>query len=313
MTNYSQFLPQILSNYPLTIVHHEHLRTSENVVIKLVSDSGRSYALRIRKILGSYQEQISSELVVLRDFSERTQADIPAPLPTRNGRLFCTVTAGGDAYMCIVFSWVAGVHLGAGEITPRHMAFMAQAVSLLHNFSSAYHPPSSLVRPVYDEEWFFGAPSWTTSADFVGRLDPDHAAYLRAADDTIRARLREHPRNAASFGLIHYDLHAGNFLFHENGANMIDFDECGFGYYLFDLAHILFEFIDDPRFGAFKDVVAEHYAGARYSDRDLALFLALQGIAYANWLYRIFRRDGNTDAQKYWVPKIVERLKKVAG
>ena len=117
--------------------------------------------------------------------------------------------------------------------------------------------------------------------------------------------------------MIHYDLHVGNFLFDHDNANMIDFDECGFGWYLFDLAHILFEFIEDARFDAFKQVVAENYGAGRgcsaYSDSELNLFLALQGIAYMNWLYRIFRRDRNTDARKYWVPVIISRLKTVMG
>jgi len=313
MNNCIEMLPRILEHYDLHVVSHEHLRTSENAVIKLLSDDGRACALRIRKIIGTYQEQIMSELIVLRDFSESTGADIPAPLATRSGELFCIVNDDGNDFMCIIFSWVGGVHLGGHEITPLHMTSMARAVAQLHRFSSSYHPPEKLFRPVYDDAWFFGDKSWTASREFVSRLDPDDAAYLCAANDSIRERLRQYPNNAETFGLIHYDLHVGNFLFNGDKANMIDFDECGFGWYLFDLAHILFEFIGDQRFDSFKKVAAENYGAGRvcpaYSDSDLNLFLALQGIAYMNWLHRIFWRDGNTDAQKYWVPVIVGRLK----
>ncbi|MGD9872726.1 MAG: phosphotransferase enzyme family protein [Kiritimatiellia bacterium] len=316
MTGYAHLLPQIFENFEFRVLSHEHLRTSENAVIKLLTDSGKSYALRIRKIIGSYKQQITSELIVLRDFSESTGADIPSPLATRSGELFCIVNDDGNDFMCIIFSWVGGVHLGGNDITPAHMASMAKAVAQLHRFSSSCHPPEKLVRPVYDDAWFFGDKSWTASSEFVSRLDPDDAAYLSAANDSIRARLRQYPRNADTFGLIHYDLHVGNFLFDGDKANMIDFDECGFGWYLFDLAHILFEFIGDQRFDSFKKVAADNYGAGRgispYSDSDLNLFLALQGIAYMNWLHRIFWRDGNTDAQKYWVPVIVRRLKSLA-
>lgn len=313
MNNFIEMLPQILEHYDINVVSHEHLRTSENVVIKLLSDDGRSYALRIRKIIGAYQEQIMSELIVLRDFSEQTRADIPAPMATRSGKLFCIVNDDGNDFMCIVFSWVGGVHLGGHEITPQHMASMARSVAQLHCFSSSYKPPANFVRPVYDDDWFFGDKSWTASGEFVGRLDPAEASYLRKANDSIRARLTQYPKSAETFGLIHYDLHVGNFLFAGDRANMIDFDECGFGWYLFDLAHILFEFIEDARFEAFKKVAAENYGAGAYSDSDLNLFLALQGIAYMNWMYRLFWRDGNTDAQKYWVPVIISRLKTVMG
>ncbi|MFH0880947.1 MAG: phosphotransferase [Lentisphaerota bacterium] len=317
MLNYSQYLPQILENYPVVVVQHEHLRTSENVVVKLLSETGQPYALRIRKIMGSYHEQILSELICLRDLREYSGADIPAPIATRSGQLFCVINVEGGAYMCVLFSWVAGVHVSAREITLSQMGAMARAVSLLHNFSSGYRPPAGFVRPVYDEQWFFGSSSWSTSGDFVSRLHPGEAAYLRTVNDAVRERLRAYPRNEASFGLIHYDLHVGNFLFHEDRANMIDFDECGFGYYLFDVAHILFEFIDDSRYNAFRKVVTEQYAAARsvepVPDGSLDLFLALQGIAYMNWLYRIFWRDGNEGALPYWVPKIVQRINILSG
>jgi Ser/Thr protein kinase RdoA (MazF antagonist) len=44
-----------------------------------------------------------------------------------------------------------------------------------------------------------------------------------------------------SFGLIHADLHLGNALFWRGGVRVIDFDDCGFGYLLYDIAVALWE------------------------------------------------------------------------
>ncbi len=38
------------------------------------------------------------------------------------------------------------------------------------------------------------------------------------------------------FGLIHADLHSSNYLFHGKEVRAIDFEDCGRGYYLYDLA-----------------------------------------------------------------------------
>ena len=35
-----------------------------------------------------------------------------------------------------------------------------------------------------------------------------------------------------NWGLIHADLHEGNYLFHNEQIRPIDFYRCGFGYYL---------------------------------------------------------------------------------
>lgn len=315
--NESLLLSRILSHYELRVVSHEHLRTSENRVVRVETDDGQSYALRIRRILGAYRERIESELRVLDAFSAVAREAIPVPLATRDGRLYCIVPHEGADYMGVLFRWVPGEPAGGAGLTSFHLAAMARAVADFHAFSRTYDPPAGFDRPVYDEECFFGATSWRADPAFVERLPRDHVEFLSAADAAIRVRLRKYPCNRDTFGLIHYDLHAGNFLFQEGVANMIDFDECGFGWYLFDLAHILFEFVGDPRLGAFKDVVEETYAGTglarRCRDGELNLFLALQGIAYLNWLCRIFRRDGNTSAMDDWVPVLRCRIEAVAG
>ena len=315
MIDTARILPQVLAHYALDIVRHEHVRTSENIVLKLVTAEGTAYALRIRKTPGPRSAEFLSELVVLHEFSTRTGAVVPAPVAARDGRLFCTVAIADDVHLCVIFNWVPGVHVDARLITPAQMAAMSRSVAQLHHFSATFRPAADFVRPVYDDAWFFGPKTWNTDPDFVALLAPDATAYLHKANASIRDRLRNFPRNPNTFGLIHYDLHPGNFLFQENTARMLDFDECGFGFYLFDPAHVLFEFIDDLRFPEFRDLALAEYAAARSGApvpaSDLQPFLALQGIAYLNWLHRIFRRDGNTEAAAWWIPRIVQRLQTV--
>ncbi len=44
---------------------------------------------------------------------------------------------------------------------------------------------------------------------------------------------------AQNWGLIHADLHEGNYLFYNEQIRPIDFGRCGFGYYLYDIAQSL--------------------------------------------------------------------------
>ena len=313
--NYASLLPHFLDRYAIRVVQHEHLRTSENVVVRLLANDGTPYALRIRRMVGAYREQIESELIFLRDLRRGVGLDIPAPVATRTGELYSLLPDGADVYMGVLFTWVPGVHVGGADITPVQMGQMARAVAQLHMFSRTYMPPPGFLRPTYDSTWFLGATSWRASADFVKLLDPEAAACLHRASDTVGAFLQTFPQNAETFGLIHYDLHAGNFLFTKDAANLIDFDECGWGYYLFDLAHILFEFVDHPDFESFQRIAVEQYraqAGpGSLRDDAMVPFLALQAVAYANWMYRLFWRDGRTDALGYWIPRIVQRIQKL--
>lgn len=310
--NHPDFLQRIFEQYPLVVVQHTHLRTSENRVVQLCGEDGASYALRIRRLVGAYREQLASELIFLRDLRVGTGADIPVPVATRSGELLCLQQDGADVYMCILFSWVAGTHVGGSELTVEHVGQMARAVARLHGFSLTYVPPPGFIRPTYDAAWFLGATSWRARADFIKLIEPAAAACLHRVSDALGVFLQSYPRTAATFGLIHYDLHAGNFLFHEGVANMIDFDECGWGYYLFDLAHILFEFMERPDYEELKRMAVSTYRAESgpvpVLDHDLNLFLGLQGVAYANWMYRLYWRDGRTDALDYWMPRIMRRV-----
>ena len=59
---------------------------------------------------------------------------------------------------------------------------------------------------------------------------------FRATAERVRWGLQELGKDSNVFGAIHPDLHLNNFLFHEGEAYVIDFEACGWGYCLFDLA-----------------------------------------------------------------------------
>jgi Ser/Thr protein kinase RdoA (MazF antagonist) len=51
------------------------------------------------------------------------------------------------------------------------------------------------------------------------------------------------PKDAENFGLAHLDLHLANFLVDQQAGTFtfIDFDDCGYGWYVMDIAMLLFD------------------------------------------------------------------------
>ena len=81
--------------------------------------------------------------------------------------------------------------------------------------------------------------------------------------DVVWTTTNELLEQGSAFGLIHGDLHYENFMFHEGTAPAIDFDDCGWGFHLYDLAVTLWELEDRPRYNEMRTALLEEYSRLR--------------------------------------------------
>lgn len=85
-------------------------------------------------------------------------------------------------------------------------------------------------------------------------------------------------------GLIHADLHLGNALFQHGDVKLIDFDDCGTGPRLYEVAVALWELRDGPDYPVFRDALLAGYQAEREVDvTQLDEFIALRQIAFDLW------------------------------
>jgi Ser/Thr protein kinase RdoA (MazF antagonist) len=68
---------------------------------------------------------------------------------------------------------------------------------------------------------------------------------------------------SAAFGLIHADIHQKNYLFDKGELRLIDFDDCGWGHYLYDFAVTLNEIVSLPRSAALRGALLAGYRRVR--------------------------------------------------
>jgi Ser/Thr protein kinase RdoA (MazF antagonist) len=105
------------------------------------------------------------------------------------------------------------------------------------------------------------------------------AEVSRRVGDVVRAlgQARE------VFGLIHGDLHQWNYLFHQGAAGAIDFDDCGYGHWLYDLAVTLNVLErDQPHYPALRQSLLAGYRQTRALSAEhenyLNTFMALRSL-----------------------------------
>ncbi len=61
----------------------------------------------------------------------------------------------------------------------------------------------------------------------------------KIAEDLLK-EIETLPKDKDSYGLIHNDLHPGNFLIDGERIHLIDFDGCMYSWYAFDIGNALY-------------------------------------------------------------------------
>lgn len=225
----------------------ELLPVSENVAFKVRPEGRCPAVLRISGPDGHSIRARESELAWLAAL--RTESPVPVPTVhlSDDGTPLITVTHGpsGLQYQACVFECVPGQH-PAEDDYQAVMPHLGVITAHLHEHALHWERPAWFTRPTWDVEAAFGArPIWGRWQ--AGVEDRDELAQLTEVEDHVRQRLTRFGKGADRFGLIHADLRAANLLIDEDRCRVIDFDDCGFGWHLYDLATAMTFIEDHPR------------------------------------------------------------------
>jgi len=251
-----------LAQYPPAFGHLAPLTHEENTTFRAEDATGARYVLRISRPGKHTLEEVRSEVAWLAALRRDTGLGVPEPVPTRDGDLAILVAGEGvpEARICALFRWVEGRFVNAG-LTPQHSAQVGAFAARMHEHVAGFVPPAGFTRgrlAAVDPAW---------EADTLGRVaavrSPADVATLQAVIAHIRAALAPLGQEPDTHGLIHGDLHQWNYLFHRGAMRAIDFDDCGFGPFLYDLSVPLYELEDHPRFPAMRAALLAGYRRVR--------------------------------------------------
>ena len=286
----------LLPRYDLAPAGRTLLQFENNAVFQVVATSGERFVVRVAPPWGRGAAEQRSELQWLESLRLETGLAVPGPVRNRLGELNTTVQlpGSGEAHPCVVLRWVAGEPPEPG-LAPAAMEQVGAFVAGLHRSAERFRPGPGFVRPRWDWERLCGPGSILHDGAVLRTLAPPERSILRAAGERTRRVLAGPDRPAWEVGLIHADLHRDNILLSPAGVGAIDFDDCGFGFFLYDLACILesFErrvFADPAERRAGREALLEGYAEVRPLAPDFAeslgVFTALRHLAILDFILR---------------------------
>ena len=224
----------------------EELNISENATYRVEDPTdGRAGILRIHRNGYHTLQEVASELEWLSALREGAGIDAPVPMSTRTGAEIVAVRSAPlpDERYCVMFEELAG-RAPDDERLVECCAALGAITARMHLHGDAWTAPGWFTRPTWDFDTIVGSmPRWGFWEQFPS-LGPSERRLLSAAQGEIGRRLEALGTGPEGFGLIHADIRLGNTIDDGDRLWLIDFDDCGFGWYLWDLATI-FTFIED--------------------------------------------------------------------
>ncbi|GAS91608.1 phosphotransferase enzyme family protein [Mycolicibacterium brisbanense] len=264
------------------------LNLSENATY-LVEDAGTQSILRVHRRDYHRAHEIESELDWLAALRADSDVTVPTVLPTRDGRRVVTVNVDGTDRYAVHFDMVAGAEPDENALTAEDFHTLGRITAALHDHSQRWARPSGFDRFAWDWEHSLGAqPRWGRWQDAEG-VGPSENDVLERAQTLLRTRLEAYGTGPDRFGLIHADLRLANLLV-DSGSKItvIDFDDCGFGWYFYDFGTAVSFIEDDPALPEWQASWVSGYRSRRElpaADEDmLASFVLLRRLLLLAWM-----------------------------
>lgn len=235
------------------------LSLSENATYRIDDPaSGRTAVLRVHRTGYHSPGAIESELAWLQALRRDEGLLTPAVYRSVDGREVVDIELDGVTRQTVLFEWLPGAEPPEDQLTGK-FELLGEICARMHRHSRGWQRPAGFVRFSWDFDCCVGdSPRWGRWQDGVG-IGKEELATLGRAADLMAERLGRYGQGPDRFGLIHADVRLANLLVSGDDIQVIDFDDSGFGWFLFDLATAVSFIEHDPRVPAWCDAWLRGY------------------------------------------------------
>ncbi|MGR8918223.1 MAG: phosphotransferase enzyme family protein [Gammaproteobacteria bacterium] len=270
---------------PLTL-----LNISENATYRVEPPAPRPpVILRVHRTGYHTLDAVRTELAWMKALKDEAGIETPQAIAAADGALIRQVEtpALGETRMVVMFALIEGDTPDENDLAPTFRRLGGLAARM-HAHARAWPRPPYFERLHWDQDAILGPrPNWGRWQDGMG-LDEAARALLTEAESVIGRRLAAYGSGPERFGLIHADLHIFNLLEVGGETRVIDFDDSGLGWFMYDFATAV-SFESDPATleslaAVWVDGYREEAPLAEADVAELPTFILLRRLAIIAWI-----------------------------
>ncbi len=266
------------------------INLSENATYIVERASDYRSVLRVHRENYHTVNAIACELSWMRALSREAGVITPPSIPGRDGNRIQTARVEGlpaPRHM-VMFEFIEGEEPDEDADLVAPFEELGEISAKTHAHSVGWVRPANFERLIWDFDHILGPePTW---GDWRAAPAMDRAAQavLERQEAVIGRRLRAFGMARERYGLIHADMRLANLLVHGGSTRLIDFDDCGLGWHLYDFATGVSFMEDHPQVPLLKEAWVRGYRKARElcaaDEAEIDTFVMLRRMALLAWI-----------------------------
>jgi len=266
------------------------INVSENETFLVEAPDGFKSILRIHREDYHTETAIACEHAWSRSLNEEGGVKTPDILPGRNGSTIQSATSAalGQKRYLVMFEFVEGSEPDQQDDLTGGFEELGEIAAKTHLHSIDWERPEPFERLVWDLDTVFGKEAtWGNWRDGPN-IGPQTREVLEQVEATVNERLTRYGRGTDRFGLIHADMRLANLLITKGETRLIDFDDCGLGWLMYDFAAGVSFMEDDPRIPELKQAWVRGYRSVRplseEDEAEIPTFVMMRRLALLAWI-----------------------------
>jgi Ser/Thr protein kinase RdoA (MazF antagonist) len=188
-----------------------------------------------------------------------------------------------------LFDWETGAEPGIGENLSKPFEVLGEVTARMHTHTRRWKRPPWFTRFTWDFDTSLGeaTPHWGRWREGMG-VDAERQKIFGRTVDLIGRRLASYGKSPERFGLIHCDLRLANLLIDSESVKVIDFDDCGFGWYMYDAATPVSFYEHEPQVPSLIESWITGYRRAaemsKEDEAEIPTFVMLRRLLLVAWI-----------------------------